>query len=388
MPTYLAGRDEEISEFQGLLRQETVFKNLVLTGLRGVGKTVLLDTLKPDAIRSGWLWVGADLSETASLSEERLALRLLTDLTVVTATIVAGTRQRRRIGTHATGNMPQPLGFPALAGVLNETPGLVSDKIKAVLELVWARLAKQRTRGVVFAYDEAQSMSDHPAREQYPLSMLLDVFYSLQKKGVPFMLVLAGLPTLFPNLVEARTFAERMFHVARLESLNDANTRDAIIKPLAKSRSKVRFGEPEIKAIVTASGGYPYFIQFICREAFDAHLQGGGARKAVSIEGILRKLDSDFFFGRWSRTTDRQRELLWVIANLPHCDSGFTVQQTIARSRRLLKKPFSTSHVSQMLATLGQVGLVYRNRHGHYSFAIPMLGQFILRQGQSGLLTP
>ena len=62
MPPYLAGRQGEIDEFRKLLRQEAVLENMVLTGLRGVGKTVLLETLKPIALNSGWLWVGTDLS--------------------------------------------------------------------------------------------------------------------------------------------------------------------------------------------------------------------------------------------------------------------------------------------------------------------------------------
>src|SRR5258708_21624711 len=79
MPPYLAGRQKEKEEFLRLLKQEVVLENMVLTGLRGVGKTVLLDTLKPLAIQQGWLWVGTDLSESTSISENRVALRLITD---------------------------------------------------------------------------------------------------------------------------------------------------------------------------------------------------------------------------------------------------------------------------------------------------------------------
>src|SRR5687768_11997321 len=84
MPTYLAGREHEKTEFARLLKQETIYENLILTGLRGVGKTVLLEILKPVAIKEGWLWVGTDLSETASLTEANLALRMISDLSVVT----------------------------------------------------------------------------------------------------------------------------------------------------------------------------------------------------------------------------------------------------------------------------------------------------------------
>lgn len=102
--------------------------------------------------------------------------------------------------------------------------------------------------------------------------------------------------------------------------------------------------------------------------------------QSVPINDITRKLDNNFFAGRWARATDRQRDLLAVVAALDHHDEEFTVQEIIASSRKLLKKPFSASHVSQMLATLSEAGLVYKNRHGKYSFAVPLLGRFILRQ--------
>ena len=73
MPPYLAGRRQETEQFRRLLNQDIVLENLVLTGLRGVGKTVLSDTLKPLAIQQGWLWVGTDLSESISISEDRMA---------------------------------------------------------------------------------------------------------------------------------------------------------------------------------------------------------------------------------------------------------------------------------------------------------------------------
>ena len=78
MPPHLAGRESERQEFERLLDQTTILENPILTGLRGVGKTVLLDTLKPLAISKRWHWVGTDLSESASVSEQALAIRLLT----------------------------------------------------------------------------------------------------------------------------------------------------------------------------------------------------------------------------------------------------------------------------------------------------------------------
>jgi len=79
----------------------------------------------------------------------------------------------------------------------------------------------------------------------------------------------------------------------------------------------------------------------------------------VPINDITRKLDNNFFAGRWARATDRQRQLLAIVASLENCEEEFTVQEVAARSRKLAK-PFSPSHISQMLAKLGDAGLVYK----------------------------
>ena len=97
-PPYLAGRELETNEFLKLLTQDTILENMVLTGLRGVGKTVLLDTLKPKAIEENWMWAGTDLSESASVSEESIALRLLADVSVVTSDIVISTTELQKTG--------------------------------------------------------------------------------------------------------------------------------------------------------------------------------------------------------------------------------------------------------------------------------------------------
>ena len=386
MPPHLAGRDAAIDEFRILIDQDTILENLVLTGLRGVGKTVLLEHFRPIAIQSGWWWTGTDLSESASVSEEMVALRLLTDVSLVTSVIVVGQEEVEGMGFRAESKVVQQrLDYDALVVRYKRTPGLVADKLKYVLEEVWARLSSMNVRGLIFAYDEAQQMSDRPGSEQYPLALLLDVFQSIQRKGIPFMLALTGLPTLFPKLVEARTYAERMFRVVFLDRLSDEASRDAILKPIQDVRCPITLSPPYIEDVVRASAGYPYFIQFICREVYDAALRKSSARQSLDVpmDGILRKLDTDFFAGRWGRATDRQRDLLWIIANLDHPDDEFTVQEVVELSQKLSGKPFSSSHVNQMLATLSNSGLVYKNRHGKYSFAVPLFGQFILREVNS-----
>lgn len=383
MPPHLAGRKYEQEEFDRLLEQDTILDNMVLTGLRGVGKTVLLETFKPLALQRGWQWAGTDLSESASVSEANLALRLITDLSVITSGITVERPAKQTMGFTPLAHMDTqvPLTYDVLSAIYNDAPGLVADKIKAVLEFAALHLRAQGRGRVIFAYDEAQNLSDNAPREQYPLSVLLDVFQSIQRKGIPFMLVLTGLPTLFPKLVEARTYAERMFHVVTIGRLSDEESRDAIITPLQREQFPIHLSDPSIDMIINRSGGYPYFIQFLCREVYDVWVTHVGKSDVpeVPIEPIQLKLDADFFAGRWSKATDRQRQMLWVIAKLERGDDEFTVLEVVSRSKSLLPKGFSASHASQMLSSLQEQGLIYKNRHGKYTFAVPLLGQFILR---------
>ena len=384
-PPYLAGRQHERKEFLRLLNQERILENMVLTGLRGVGKTVLLETFKPLAISQGWLWAGTDLSESASVNEDNIAVRLCTDISIITSDLVIDSREVQKLGFSGRAEkIEHTLDYQTLFGIYNSTPGLALDKLKTVLKAAWRVLSvDDQPKGIIFAYDEAQNLSNQAQKEQFPLALLLDTFQSLQRMGMPLMLVLTGLPTLFPRLVEARTFSERMFRVVFLQSLGPEESRDAVHKPIEDENCPVKLNDESVQTIIELSGGYPYFIQFICREVYDAFIQkiNRGDQASVPVKEIEQKLDTDFFSGRWSRATDRQRELLAVIATINNCEDEFTVQEAVDASKKMLSKPFSNSHIHQMLVALSDQGLIFKNRHGKYSFAVPLMGKFISRQG-------
>ena len=160
----MAGRGAEQREFEKLLDQEIILENPLLTGLRGVGKTVLLETFKPLAIQRGWIWVGTDLSESASVSEEALAIRLMADLSVATSALVVGEEESAGF---AGERQKINLDFQTLTQIFQGTPGLVEDKLKAVLELAAKAIARDGHRGVVFAYDEAQNLADSQKNNEF-----------------------------------------------------------------------------------------------------------------------------------------------------------------------------------------------------------------------------
>ena len=384
-PLYLAGRSHEQSEFTKSLSEKNITKNILITGLRGVGKTVLLEDLRPLATQHGWLWVGNDLNEAAAISEKDVATRLIVDLAKVLAPIVGKSKDQPPVGfTSSPISKIRPLAFDDLWGLYDSTPGFSTDKLKAVLEYAATIIAKAKLRGLVFAYDEAQTLADKKEREQFPLSLVCDVFSNLQKRelGCQFLLVMTGLPTLITHLNETRTYTERMFHILMLDRLAELETREAILKPIELSQSTLKFSEQTVERIIAESRGYPFLIQYICREVFDAWIgkMTVGEAPSVPMTEITAKLDMDFFVPRWSRATDRQQIFMQVIATLDEADSEFSVQDVTNASRKLLKRPFTPSHATQMLGHLAEKGLIYRNRRGAYCFAVPLLASFIQRQ--------
>jgi type II secretory pathway predicted ATPase ExeA len=385
-PPHLAGREKETEQFAKLLDQEVVIQNVILTGLRGVGKTVLMDDVyKPLSIKKNWAWVGSDFSEAAFVSESSLCSRLLTDLSLFTSQI-AITEPVKMAGFHDRKNKSELLSFEYISTYFEKQPGLMVDKLKATLEFVWQAVQATDKHGIVFAYDEAQVVQDQHDKEQYPLALLLEAFQSIQRKGMRFLLLLTGLPTLFPKLIESRTYAERMFIVQDIGRLETKACKEAIKKPL--DSNAISFTPESVSLIVEESKCYPYFIQFICREAYDyfkacIDSNPDSQPPALPIKTLIRKLDTDFFSGRWQRVTDRQRELLLCVASLDSATDEFTIYEIVEQSKDIAikkgLKPFKTADVGQMIPKLIDAGLLYKTRYGKYCFAVPLFDAYILR---------
>lgn len=383
LPPHLAGRTHQIEYFENnLLEQTPVMNNLIISGLRGVGKTVLLDTLRPVAIKKGWIWAGTDLNESVSVSEKFLSLRIMTDLASAVSSIPIHQEEKKEIGfTSKTATNTVFITGELLKSLYDETFGLEADKLKRVLEFTWDKI-KHTAKGIVLAYDEAQNLNDKAEDKQYPLSLLLEVVTFMQKKHIPYLLTLTGLPTLFSNLVEARTYSERMFHQMILTKLSKDESQEAIVVPIQRDNCPVRLAPQFIEEITQNSGGYPYFIQYVCKEVYDSYLQQvsmGNKYPDINLDSIIRKLDTDFYQGRWGKVTDRQKELLIIISKLPNAEEEFTAKEIIEESKNT-EEPFKSSSLNIMLSALIAGGLIYKNRHGKYSFAVPMFSKFIKRE--------
>lgn len=267
-------------------------------------------------------------------------------------------------------DVTQPLAYGALESVYAGTPGLSVDKLKAVIGTAWGALSNEDTRGTVFACDEAQNLDDRSSTNEYPLSLLLDAFQSLQRQGLPVLLVLSGLPALVGKLAAARTYTERMFQIVELGGLSEMASREAILRPIADADS-IFLNEESVDTVVRLAGGYPYFIQFISREIYDVFIRrldrGGSA--VIPVAEITRKL-----------TQTRRGLLRWTVGAShrpatgpddgrgPCCRDGeFTIQDPVDKSADVLDKPISGSHANQILNPLGEQGMTFKHRRDRCS---------------------
>lgn len=386
LPPMMAGRVAEQSHFKRLLHQSLVTENILITGLRGFGKTVLLSQMRSVAEENDWLWVGNDLSESSTLSEDRLALRIMTDLAQAIAARIQKSQTDKQAAplrsrlSEINQDLAEPFTFDALKAFYEKAPGLPSDKLRAVMTRVSEFVAKCKLAGFVLAYDEAQCLSDNAPHDQFPMSMLIETVSLLQKKsGVsPCLLVLCGLPQVFDALTSTRTYTERMFHVMPLERLSRDETLAALGQPTTKLTPPLHISRELIWKAAELSAGYPYLIQFFGRELIDQVLENGGMLSPDLFPGpqTMERLDAGLFAARWNRTTDKQREFLGLIARRPASNSTeFSAKELTDQSERA-----DNNHAQQMLAALCDRGMIYRTRHGRYAFTIPLSEMMILRR--------
>ncbi len=392
-PPVLAGRSREVAQMTKLLRQGFFSSNVLVTGLRGVGKTVLLTEMRSIAERDGWIWVGNDLSESASLSEDRLAVRLMTDMAEAFARTFAGHNLKglaRSLDAADADASPKPCGqseiYDAFKATYDRAPGLPSDRLRTVFDRLAELCSRTRIKGIAFAYDEAQCLSDRAEHHEFPMSLLIETIASMQRRenAAPCLLILCGLPQVFDALTETRTYTERMFEVMSLDRISRNDTMIAIEQPLKRLMPPLHASPDLIAKVVDMSGGYPYLIQFLAKELVDQLLNNGGvlAVDAFPSRETLERLDAGLFSARWNRTTDKQREVLRLIAE--KCDPAapdFSAQEIADLSRSEIE--FNGGYISQMLQGLCDRGLLYRRRHGRYAFTIPMSHQMIARRMRS-----
>jgi len=259
MPPYVAGRKSEIFWFENSLTSAlSLPQNLVLSGIRGTGKTVLLRIFENICTKKKWLFVRREFNNKLNQEGEFLNA-LLTDIVAKTKGISLVKKLRKPLIGFKE-RYKEGIDGDIISILIQKYKGPLGDRLEAILRDVYNAILEAGYNGLVLLYDEFHFIEDGKVNDNYPLSLLLESLSHVQQEGLRYYLVLSGLPPLFPNLVKAKTYAERMFSVKNIGNLSKDASFKAIKLPLEDAG--INFTDELINTIVEEAQGYPYFLQF------------------------------------------------------------------------------------------------------------------------------
>jgi hypothetical protein len=372
-PLYLAGRDAPLRRFDAMLRSAPEQQaNMRVTGLRGVGKTVLLETFAEHAQELDW---------EPAFMELQPAHNTDTAIVVAIGSLLERARERLSRLARLRSAAGKALRSTSLSVSWEEVSLSVSfgsereeDLAREIFTTVQLALAKGR-KGLVILLDEAQLIHDERDRHgEHPLSLLIAPIVALQRQELPLGLVLCGLPTLTGNLQKARSYSERLFRGEEIDSLEPSQALEAFTRPLEQT---ARSALPTLaEAVVTEVEGYPYFLQLWGSELWDAADLVGVERLTTKLldatrPDIYRRLDRDFYDPRLATLTPAEQDLL-----LASAECAYPPLRSSELSGASAKTP---GNVNVLLGRLVDAGALYRIRKGEYAYTAPKFRDYLLR---------
>jgi AAA ATPase domain len=372
-PPALAGRDKEIEAYEILLdrlKEGTAGQSMIVTGLRGVGKTVLLNTFEDIAVDRGWIALQREFDEQTSLPAvvARSARRILDDLEPGRRIAEKIKRSFAGLGTFS---VKDPNGFElSYTPTGNATTDALGEDFTDLL-LALGQAAAEKGRGVAFLLDEVQFV---PAEEFGPFVVGL---HRLNQKALPVTCVAAGLPSLPALVGEAKSYAERLFEYPRIDRLSRLDAVSALRDP-ARSRDVI-FEEDALDYIFGETEGYPYFLQQYGKYAWDVASPGRITIEDARLGGreAQERLDEGFFQVRYERASAAERGFLGAMSR---CEGP---PYPIADVTRELGKTDQRS-VSVQRDALIKKGLIYASQHGTVDYSVPRFSDYLHRRARTG----
>ncbi|MBP9211533.1 MAG: ATP-binding protein [Bacteroidetes bacterium] len=372
-PPELAGRDELLNNINIAIQRIRIgnpAKSILMVGLRGVGKTVLLDRIRDDAERVGIHSLRIEAPENRSLPAllaPQLRMGLLRLSKIEKAKDLAQRGLRGLSGFAKALKMKYEdieVGFD-----FEPEPGLADNgdlehDLQALLESVGEAAQKADTALAIFI-DELQYV------EENELAALITSLHRCAQRGLPVILVGAGLPQLRGRMGKAKSYAERLFDFPEVGPLNDTAARKAIVKPI--EAHDVLIEADALTLILKKTQGYPYFLQEWGKHTWDAAQQSPiNTQDVVSASAlVIGALDKSFFLVRFDRLTPSEKKYLRAMAELgagPH-RSGDIAEQL-------------NRDVRSLAPTRGQLiskGMIWSPNHGDTAFTVPLFNEFMHR---------
>jgi hypothetical protein len=391
-PPELAGRDGELESFEVVLERISrgrPERSLVLTGLRGVGKTVLLNALRSAAVRRRWgtgkLEARPDIALRRPLAAAlHQAIRELSPANREDADQVLGILKSFAMKEPApTGSRAKPLlrdrwqpgiDVPAVSGRA-DSGDIEIDLVELLTDV--AGVAAAAGRGVAIFIDEMQDLGSED------ISALCAAGHELSQQALPLIVVGAGLPHLPAVLSASKSYSERLFRYARIDRLDRPAADRALRSPAQEEGAD--FTEEALAEMYEVTAGYPYFVQAYGKAAWDV-----APRSPITADDVRvaapeseAELAVGFFGSRYERATPAEREYLRAMADVAidpsptepaaATESGVA---TSAIAEVLKRKPQSLSPARDGLI---KKGLIYSGERGRIAFTVPHFGRYLRR---------
>lgn len=372
-PPELAGRDDLRASIHIALERARIgraAKSVMLVGLRGVGKTVLLDRLRLDAESTGIHTVRIEAPEGRSLPallapQLRQALLRLSQISAAKDYAIRGLRALAGFASKLKityGDIEVGLDYESEPGLADN--GDLEHDLQALFEQV-GLAAKSAGTALVLFIDELQYVPEAQ------LAALITAIHRTEQRQLPVVLVGAGLPQLRGQMGNAKSYAERLFDFPVIGPLGPDAARQAIVKPLADEGANIT--DEALQKILELTQGYAFFLQ-----QWGSHTWRAAQASPIGIEDVKKAsvtavaaLDESFFRVRFDRLTPTEKKYLRAMAELgpgPHRSGDIAAQ---------LGKVVST--LAPTRSTLIQKGMIWSPSHGDTAFTVPMFDAFMKR---------
>jgi hypothetical protein len=378
-PPELAGRDAELAAFEVLLERVVrgrAERSVILTGLRGVGKTVLLNALRSAAVRAGWgtgkLEIRPEHSIRRPISAAlHMAIRELGRGPAADQVlgVVRSFAQKGPAEAKLRDRWQAGIEVPAVPGRA-DSGDIEIDLVELFGDV--AGLAADAGRGIALFLDELQDLSEPD------VSALCAACHELSQHRLPLIVVGAGLPHLPAVLSASKSYSERLFRYSAIDRLDQAAGYRAWAVPAAEENAA--FSADALAELYRLTGGYPYFVQAYGKAVWDLAPSSPITEADVRMAApeAEAELAVGFFGSRLERATPAEREYLHAMATVAErAEQAEQSVPTAAVAELLGRRPQSLSPARDALL---KKGLIYSGERGRIAFTVPHFGRYLRTQ--------
>lgn len=373
MPTYLAGRDEDINNIEQMfiaLTMNVPTQSVIFSGLRGVGKTVLINKLQKIAEDKDIFCKHIEVEERNDFISQIAACSQ-----AFLRKVSAKEKFKNLIQKPLDAIKALVVSFDPSDNTfslsLQERELYKSTNLTQSLTEVFTTIGETAYKSetpICFFIDEIQYMK---ATE---LGALIAALHRTNQLGYPVMVIGAGLPKIYKMLSDEKSYSERLFLYQEIGSLTEEQSRKAIEEPAKKFG--ISYTDEAITKIISITNGYPFFIQQLCQIVYketDKNIIEIDDIKNI-IKMFFDTLDTGFFKVRYERCSDGDKKFVFAMVK---CDE---LPCTISNISKQLKKKVKT--ISPTRAQLINKGIIYPVRHSELDFTVPEFNGFIQRSDE------